>query len=263
MVGAPGAGAAVELSRRLPRLKVGLHLALVDAKPVLPPSVVPDLVDGRGRFRTDMASSGAAIFFFPHVRWQMRAEIRAQFEAFQATGLKLDHVNAHKHFHLHPSILSAVIELAKEFGAPAIRAPLEPSAILARIDGARPGFAASVLAPLARVQRARLRRAGIVTPDQIFGLAWSGAMTQSRLGGVIAHLPKGVTEIYTHPATRSDFDGATPGYCYEEELAALTSPDLRRQIAAVGIERGGFSGVAERREGSVCDAATKEDGNEI
>ena len=89
------------------------------------------------------------------------------------------------------------------------------------------------------------------------------AMTQSRLGGVIAHLPKGVTEIYTHPATRSDFDGATPGYCYEEELAALTSPDLRRQIAAVGIERGGFSGVAQRREGSVCDAATKEDGNEI
>ena len=74
MVGAPAAASAVASARRLPRLAVGLHLALVDAKPVLPPSAVPDLVDGRGRFRTDMARSGAAMFFLPHVRRQMRAE---------------------------------------------------------------------------------------------------------------------------------------------------------------------------------------------
>jgi hopanoid biosynthesis associated protein HpnK len=241
MVGAPAAARAVELARRLPRLAVGLHLALVDAEPVLPPSAVPDLVDQRGRFRTNMALAGAAMFFLPHVRRQMRAEIRAQFEAFRATGLKLDHVTAHKHFHLHPSILSAVIELAKEFGARVVRAPVEPQGILRRIDGARPGLTASALAPLARVQRARLRRAGVATPDQVFGLAWSGAMTQSRLRELIAHLPEGVTEIYTHPATSSGFAGAARGYRYQEELAALTSPDLRRQIAEAGVVSGGFS----------------------
>lgn len=243
MVGAPAAARAVKLARRLPTLAVGLHLALVDAEPVLPPSVVPDLIDGRGRFRADMARSGAAMFFLPHVRRQMRAEVRAQFEAFRATGLTLDHVTAHKHFYLHPSILSAVIELAKEQGTPAIRAPLEPSTILARVEAARHGLMTSALAPFSRLQRAHLRRVGIVSPDQVFGLAWSGAMTRSRLGGLIAHLPKGVTEIYTHPATRSDFDGAARGYRYEEELAALTSPDLRRQITAAGIERGGFSAM--------------------
>jgi chitin disaccharide deacetylase len=240
MVGAPAATRAVELARRLPRLAVGLHLALVDADPVLPPSAVPDLVDRRGRFRTNMALAGAAMFFLPHVRRQMQAEIRAQFEAFLATGLKLDHVTAHKHFHLHPSILSAVVELAKEFGAPAVRAPMEPEAV-PRIDGARPGLTAYALAPLARVQRARLRRAGVATPDQVFGLAWSGAMTSSRLSGLIAHLPQGVTEIYTHPATSSGFAGAAPDYRYQEELAALTSPDLRRQIAEAGVVSGGFS----------------------
>jgi hopanoid biosynthesis associated protein HpnK len=253
MIGAPAAARAVALAQRLPRLAVGLHLALVDAKPVLPPSAIPDLVDERGRFRANVALSGAAMFFLPHVRRQMRAEARAQFEAFRATGLSLDHVNAHKHFHLHPSILSALIEMAKEFGGPAIRAPLEPSAILARIEGARPGLAASSLAPIARIQRARLRRAGIAAPNQVFGLAWSGAMTQSRLAGLISHLPEGVTEIYTHPATRSDFDGAAAGYCYEEELAALTSPDLRRQIAAVEIERGGFSDAPPRRGSGTGD----------
>jgi hopanoid biosynthesis associated protein HpnK len=241
MVGAPATAAAVQLARRLPRLAVGLHLALVDAKPVLPASAVPDLVDERGRFRANMALSGAAMFFLPHVRRQMRAEIRAQFEAFRATGLKLDHVTAHKHFHVHPSILTVILELAKEFGGPAVRAPFEPAAILARNDGARPGFTASALAPLTRLQRARLKRAGIAAPDQVFGLAWSGAMTESRLAGLIAHLPAGVTEIYTHPATSADFAGAAPGYRYQEELAALTSPDLRRQIAEAGVASGGFS----------------------
>jgi hopanoid biosynthesis associated protein HpnK len=247
MVGAPAAAAAVELARRLPRLAVGLHLALVDAMPVLPGSAVPDLVDGRGRFRANMALAGAAMFFLPHVRKQMRAEIRAQFEAFRATGLTLDHVNAHKHFHLHPSILSAIIELAKEFGAPAVRARLEPRAILARIDATRPGLAAATLAPLARVQRARLKRAGLAAPDQLFGLAWSGAMTHSRLAGLIAHLPEGVTEIYTHPATSSDFAGAAPRYRYQEELAALTSRDLRRLIAATGVASGGFEDAVNFR----------------
>ena len=134
MVGAPATAAAVELARRLPRLAVGLHLALVDAKPVLSPSAVPDLVDGRGRFRANMALSGAAMFLLPHVRRQMRAEIRAQFEAFRATGLKLDHVNAHKHFHLHPSIMSEILALADEFGVMAVRAPFEPRAILAQVE---------------------------------------------------------------------------------------------------------------------------------
>ena len=142
MVGAPAAARAVELARRLPRLAVGLHLALVDAEPVLPPSAVPDLIDERGWFRSNMARSGAAMFFLPHVRRLMRAEIRAQFEAFRATGLKLDHVTAHKHFHLHPSILSAVIELAKEFGAPAVRAPLEPRAALAEVEATGPRLSA-------------------------------------------------------------------------------------------------------------------------
>ena len=55
MVGAPGSPDAVAMARRLPRLAVGLHLALVDAKPVSPPSSIPDLVDGQGRFHANMA----------------------------------------------------------------------------------------------------------------------------------------------------------------------------------------------------------------
>ena len=49
-----------------------------------------DLVGPDGLFRTDMARSGASMFFRPGVRRQLAAEIKAQFAAYAATGLPLD-----------------------------------------------------------------------------------------------------------------------------------------------------------------------------
>ncbi|HEY4126368.1 MAG TPA: ChbG/HpnK family deacetylase, partial [Rhizomicrobium sp.] len=100
MVAAPAACEAVKLAKRLPSLRVGLHVVLVEGRPILPPAQIPDLVDVNGFFRADMAVNGARIFFLPRVSRQLEHEIEAQFEAFCATGLPLDHVNAHKHFHL-------------------------------------------------------------------------------------------------------------------------------------------------------------------
>ena len=48
--------------------------------------------------------SAALIAVSRQARRQLAAEITAQFAAFRATGLTLDHCNAHKHFHLHPVV---------------------------------------------------------------------------------------------------------------------------------------------------------------
>ena len=66
-------------------------------------------------------------------------------------------------------------------------------------------------------------------------------MTEQRLAGVLRHLPEGVTEIYLHPAISGVFDGATPGYRYAEELAALTAPSVKALARAAGTRSGGFS----------------------
>ena len=58
------------------------------------------------------------------LRAQLRAEIEAQFAAFEATGLALDHVNAHKHFHLHPTIAGLLGPQEKEDFAQALAAAL-------------------------------------------------------------------------------------------------------------------------------------------
>lgn len=242
MVGTPGFGDAVARARTLPALRVGLHLALVDAPPVLPPGELPDLVDpATGRFRLDMAASGAGMFFRSSARRQLAAEVEAQFAAYARTGLRLDHVNAHRHFHLHPTIASTMLDVGRRYGMRAVRVPREPALLVRRIDTSAPLAIPALTAPFAMLLMHRFRRAGLLVPDRVVGLAWSGAMTADRLEAVLDLLPDGVTEIYTHPATAGGFVGAAPGYRYAAELAALTAPRVRAALARSGARTGGFA----------------------
>ncbi|MTW09915.1 hopanoid biosynthesis-associated protein HpnK [Pseudoduganella eburnea] len=232
MVGAPAAADAIERARRLPRLRVGLHLVLADGAPTLPRSLVPALVDAGGRFSANMAGNGVRFFFLPGARRQLASEIRAQFEAFAATGLPLDHVNCHKHFHLHPTILSLVLETGRDFGMRAIRLPLETGA---------PWW----LRPWLSLLRWRLRQAGIAHNDQVVGIAASGAMDEAALLAALPHLGPGITEIYFHPALAGDgpLTSAMRSYRHADELAALLSPRVRAALDALGVPRGGFTDV--------------------
>jgi hopanoid biosynthesis associated protein HpnK len=235
MVSAPEAADAVARARSLPDLGVGLHLVLVEGRPVLPPSQIPALVQKDGTFRDDMVRVSFEMALLPSVRRQLANEIEAQFEAFAATGLKLDHVNAHKHFHLHPTIARLVIEIGRRFGMNAMRAPCEPLSVLRGIEPEADG--GGVERFCANRLRDRLWASGIWSPDHVFGLCWSGAMNAQRLGGLMADLPEGVSEIYLHPALGA-YPGSTPGYRYSQEFAALMSPDVGRRAQV--LRRGAF-----------------------
>jgi hopanoid biosynthesis associated protein HpnK len=239
MVGAPFAADAVARAKATPSLRVGLHLVLVDGAPLLPASQVPALVSADGNFRNDMARAGAAMFFRARVRKQLEAEIAAQFEAFRATGLALDHVNAHKHFHLHPTIAGLVVKYAARHGVKGARVPLEPQGVLARIEPHRASAVTAITRPFARALRRRFARGGIAAPDAVFGLAWSGAMTAPRLKGIIDNLPEGLSEIYLHPAS-GPYPGCAPGYGYAAERAALLDPAVIAATQGQGIRLGGF-----------------------
>jgi hopanoid biosynthesis associated protein HpnK len=241
MVAAPGCADAVMRAERTPSLKVGLHLVLVEGRPFLPAAELPDLVTAEGLFRTDMAKMGADIFFRPCARRQLAREIEAQFAAFAATGLELDHVNTHKHYHLHPTIAGLILRSGRRYGLKASRAPVEPRAVLAAVDPSAAPKPAWITEPWARWVRARYRRAGIVMADSVFGLAWSGAMTPARVAAIIERLPDGLSELYLHPATAGGFEGAAPGYDYAGEFAALTAPETRTALNRSGAKLGSFT----------------------
>jgi hopanoid biosynthesis associated protein HpnK len=237
MVAAAAAADAIDRARRLPNLHVGLHLVLVEGRPALPVERVPDLVTASGHLRNDLTQFGFDLCARPLVRAQMRAEIEAQFHAYKQTGLALDHVNAHKHFHLHPAVGSDVIAIGQRYGMRALRVPREPAAVLAQIEPGTRGPINERL--LAGLLSRRTRRAGLRAPDRVFGVAWSGAMSTPRLDGLLRHLGSGSTEIYLHPATRDEFAGSAPGYRCADELAALIDPGIltlarRPDVALVG-----------------------------
>jgi hypothetical protein len=92
--------------------------------------------------------------------------------------------------------------------------------------------------------RVRARHAGLVVPDAVFGLAWSGAMTPDRVAGLLGRLPAGRSEVYLHPATKGGFAGEASGYRYAEELAALTAPNSRDAVAAGGVTLSSYAAWA-------------------
>jgi chitin disaccharide deacetylase len=232
MVGASGAADAVARAKRLPTLGVGLHLVLADGTPVLPASEVPALVGADGLFDPDMVRAGFRFYFSATARRQLAAEIRAQFEAFRATGLPLDHVNGHKHVHLHPTVARLVIEIGREYGLSAVRLPWESAATL-REAAPNERFGAPAWSPVVAALRRRLDRAGLAHNDQVFGVAWSGAMVEDRLLALLPHLPEGISEIYCHPAVGAA--SLVAGYRHAEELAALLSPRVRERIEGLGL----------------------------
>ena len=240
MVSAPAAQDAVARAKLMPTLRVGLHVVLVEGRPQLPAAELPHLVDRSGAFRTDMARLGVLLCRSKRARLEMAAEITAQFEAFQATGLTLDHCNAHKHFHLHPIIGRLLMSIGLRFGLQGVRIPLEPIGVLRKVERRTSRGQALLTDPFARILQRHARALGLTAPDAVFGLRWSGQMTKERLSGLIRHLPDGLNEIYLHPAA-GPFDGAAPGYRYREEFAALLDPQVAAGCRDSSVRLGGFS----------------------
>jgi hopanoid biosynthesis associated protein HpnK len=240
MVAAPAAADAIARARRLPSLRVGLHVVLLEGRPVLPAAALPHLTNSEGVFAANPAALGLAVTVSRAARRELAAEITAQFAAFCDSGLTLDHCNAHQHFHLHPLVGALLAQIGPRFGLRALRVPLEPAALLRR--AARTAFSpvAALTLPFALLLRGRLAAAGLVAADRMFGLRWSGQMTRERLAGLIRHLPDGLSEIYVHPATAA-YPGSARGYRYREELEALMAPEVIAAARESAVRLGGFA----------------------
>jgi len=127
----------------------------------------------------------------------------------------------------------------------AVRVPSEPVGALRRAFP-HERHPAPLYQPWIERLRRRLRHAGLFVNDNIFGLAWSGAMTEERLLGLLPHLPDGVSEIYLHPAAErtSALVAAMPGYRHQEEFAALLSARLKNRIRELGISLASYTDLA-------------------
>jgi hopanoid biosynthesis associated protein HpnK len=228
MVAEPAAAEAVALAHETKTLAVGLHLVLADGFASGPASRI---VDAEGRLPADPVAAGMRYFRERHeLRDAVHAEVEAQLEKFRATGLKLAHVDGHLNIHLHPVVLAALLDLLPRHGSPELRVPRESLLRAVRL-GVRPlGYKvghAVIFGALGRWARGKIAARAIPVRDRVLGLLSTfDPPSEETLLGLLGAV-RGRCELYCHPgAVEPEKD---------TELAALTSPRVRRRIEELGI----------------------------
>jgi predicted glycoside hydrolase/deacetylase ChbG (UPF0249 family) len=200
---------AIESARELPTLSVGCHVVLVDGAPVAEPNLVPTLLGNRGPaprlFYSSISSVARRALLRRLDEDQLTIEIVAQIRKLQAAGVQVTHLDAHKHTHMFPQVLRALVHAARICGVPAIRNPFVPARSLRAQDfSGRPGLwkrysQVRVLNSFATNFRSYVKRAGMATPDGAVGIVETGALDALLLRRILSNLPEGTWELVCHP----------------------------------------------------------------
>jgi chitin disaccharide deacetylase len=229
MVNEAGFDEAVGLARENPKLGVGLHLTFSHGHSALPPERIPGLVDGHGEFSKSPVGVGMKYFFQRSLQKELRAEIHAQFEKFHTTGLPLDHVNGHLHFHLHPVIFKILMEDADPLGIRRMRLSRDCLARSRKTSGGRWFYRvshAAIFEMLSRRARCSLERKKIKHAQITFGLLQDSRVDENYILKLLPELPPGDSELYSHPSLDK----------FKHEFDALVSPRVKERVEQAGIE---------------------------
>jgi hopanoid biosynthesis associated protein HpnK len=233
---------AVGFARKTPRLSTGCHVVLIDGVPIC--NDVPSLTKGTQRFRTSLKDFAQSAIWKKISVDEIQREAEAQIRKMQASGIAVTHVDTHKHTHLVPHVLRAVIKAAKACGVHAIRNPFEPKrSRVSRIAGTKTQWmrSAGVMAfqVFAPQFRKIMREEKMLTTDGTLGITVTGQLDQKVLAGILQTMPEGTWELVCHPGYCDD-DLRNAGTRLLEsrqiELQALTSEETRKTIADCGIE---------------------------
>ncbi len=217
-------------------LGVGVHLAAVgEDPPLLSAAEVPTLVDKRGRLAPSWRQ------FLPRAAAgridaaDLEREFAAQIDAVAGAGLAIGHLDTHQHLHLWPLVRAVVLDLAEHLGA----------GVRVTRSAARSPVGV-VVRRLARRLEADARARHLRFPAAAAGLDEAGALDQRTLVAALARLgavgaPS--VEVGSHPGGGDDPERHRYrwGYRWEDELAALTSPEARRAVDAGGFVLGTYA----------------------
>jgi hopanoid biosynthesis associated protein HpnK len=251
MVGGAAFEEAVALAAQNPGLQVGLHLTLVQGRAVLAEPGLPALTDASGDFGNDPVLAGMRYFFLKPLRKRLYREIEAQIVKCREAGIALSHVDGHLNIHMHPVVFDILCELMPKYGIKSFRLSRENLGVNLALDRQRVvGKCADafIFAQLAKRCRPMLDRLGIRYAGEVKGLLNSGRMTEDYLLKALDSVGEGLTEIYFHPGCRpcAELDRWMPEYRHDEELAALTSAQVARKLAQLGIRLRNYRGEVKR-----------------
>ncbi|MGA2048239.1 MAG: ChbG/HpnK family deacetylase [Terracidiphilus sp.] len=237
---------AVEEALKTPSMGTGCHVVLVDGQPVLSPSEIPTLVDRKtGLFHPKLGAFLCRVLLGKVRAAEIEAEAGAQIALLTGRGLRLTHIDTHKHTHMFSTVLKPVLRAARAAGIGAVRNPFEPAW----------SCRAAQNAPLIRRMEVRLLRRleptflrivaeeGFKTTDGALGVLATGTLNAATLRTLLESVLPGTWELVTHPG----YNDADLAHAHTRLLA---SREIEREAllgikSANGVELINFAQLAE------------------
>ena len=243
-----------ELAKQFPKLSIGCHVVLIDGEPILPPARVPSLTQS-GRFRDDLKAFAARALTGQLEATEITAEATAQIRRVQAAGVRVSHLDTHKHTHIFPKVVRPLLLAGAECGVQAVRNPFGPrlpfrlSELLKRPNLWTRWAEMRVMGAFAGKFQKAVQREGFVTPDGTLGIEVTGTLNETLFTAIATSVPEGTWEFVCHPGYNdSDLQSAKTRLreSREVELRVLTLPRAREILARQGIELISYRDLVKR-----------------
>jgi predicted glycoside hydrolase/deacetylase ChbG (UPF0249 family) len=220
----PSFDAAIKIAQTVD-LPLGVHLNLSEGSSLTGP--ITGLTDQEGHFLGKQLSRKQFLSDALDIPATQR-EMVAQINKVRRAGLQPDHLDTHQHCGLFPAITTALLNAAKETGIGSMRLPMPPKT--AGDDLPAPLCDEMQLyRQLAPAMSAKLKDAGIRTPDGLLGMPLLNRLDEQSLSRLMTGLKTGTWELMVHPGY-FDPHRAFSGDEREQELTALTSGAIQALI---------------------------------
>ena len=240
MANMPAAAQAVDIAKELPSLGVGVHLNLVEGKPLSSDSRVRPILNSQGSFRYSPGKLAIRSLLSKNIRQAIRLECQEQISWVFDHGLKPTHLDSHKHVHSFPSIFPIICELAGRFEIAAVRRTFEPSQVTGKKGPAvssKDRRRAVIVRAMARVNCRQ--NADFFKNDVFIGVAHTGKIDEGFFRAVAEYCSPGrVVEVMTHPGFAAGLDPDKTRLLQQrqQELETLCSRQTRNYLEQADIK---------------------------
>ena len=212
------------VASRSDRASFGVHITLCEGRPL---TRAPSLVDAGGNFCSKRQ------LFIRSMTGQLRlsdveAEIDAQVERIAAGGVRISHLDGHKHLHQLPTVCRAVANVARRRGVERVRL-----AAMHHIAGY--SSPSSAMRELLSWHAGRVfRQSQLRFPSRLVDIGVCMAATERPEPWARLAKGPGIMEVFCHPGTALA-DREKPGSCRRsDELEFLLSARMRELLTTGG-----------------------------
>jgi chitin disaccharide deacetylase len=239
--------AAAGMLKDNPELDAGLHLNLTEGKPASAYEQIPSLAGPLGfLYHHPLELMSALARRQVHLS-NLETETRAQIEMALAAGVRISHIDGHKHVHVLPQIFHLMCKIAPDYGIKAVRSTLEKTpglcSLLTRNLGSSRQivkqyvFGKALSAGFSLAISVNGRKV-LNTPRRFYGITQTGFLDIRAFADIIHGLEDGVSEMMCHPGYVDDDLQRTPTRLHfqrERELELLTGREVREVLKQNGV----------------------------